>query len=244
MRFVRSVLSGICFFIFGLGGFIIGSAVFPIIVLFSSKKRRFILAKVIMVSWKIFVKLMIGFRLIKVDVKNIERLKSCKGKVVIANHPSLIDVVLLVSIIPNAICVVKSSLLHNIWVSGIIKMVYIANNKDVSSFISEAGNLLHQGFNIIIFPEGTRTKPDDVEHHLYRGFAQLALYAKVPILPIVIRNNPSILGKGQGWYNVGDRVSVYTITVCDDINIPLQKVENFHKTSKEIVSIVKSIFFS
>ena len=195
IRFIRSVLCALCFCIFGLGGLLIGSAIFPIILLFyKSEQQRKIFTNSIHISWRFFVWLLCFLRLIKINCPESKRLKSLRGTIVIANHPSLIDVVILVSKIPNSVCVVKESLFRNPFVRGVIGKTYIANTMKPDEFIKNGSDVLSKGYNIVIFPEGTRTVPGKIIR-LHRGFAYLGLATGADILPIKItitRNTSNI----------------------------------------------------
>lgn len=223
-KFLRSVLSGFCFTIFGLGGVITGSIIVPILLIFCKKShQRKTLSFSVHLLWRAFVGLMCLLKLIDVKCSDNNRLPKIRGKIVIANHPSLIDVVILVAKIPNSICVVKESLFHNIFIRAIIRRVYVSNSMNAEQFIKQASEILDAGYNIIIFPEGTRTIPGKPVH-FHRGFAYLQIESKHDILPIHIENEPKILGKNQAWWDVGDRTSIYTLT--------LQPLIRFEKNKK------------
>lgn len=215
--FFRSLLSGLCFSIFGIGGFLTGITIVPIVFVFCSKKaQRRILSGTIHYLWKFFVGLMCVLKLINVKIKNENELKKLRGNIVVANHPSLIDVVILVSKIPHSICVVKGALFKNFFIKSLIRRVYLSNSMSPEEFLNKASDALQSGYNIIIFPEGTRTQKQK-PIHFHRGFAYLHIHSKHDIQPILIKNNPEILCKGSHWYDVGTKTSIYTLK-------PLQKI--------------------
>ena len=216
-RFIRSFLSGLCFSIFGIGGIITGTIFVPLILIFCSKKaQKRILSGTVHWLWRAFVGLMCALKLIDIKIKNEQKLKQLRGNIVIANHPSLIDVVILVSKIPGSICVVKGSLFKNIFIKSLIRRVYLSNSMSPEEFIAQASSDLDSGYNIIIFPEGTRTQKHKTIH-FHRGFAYLQIHSKHDIQPIHIKNTPYILGKGTPWYDVGDKTSVYTLKILPKI---------------------------
>lgn len=232
IRFLRSLLCAFCFCIFGFGGLLIGSAVFPIFLLiYNSQKQRKIFANTIHYSWRLFVWIMCALRLIKVNCPEHKRLKTLRGTIVIANHPSLIDVVILVSKIPNSVCIVKESLFKNMFVRKVIGKIYLSNTMNPDEFIANGADILLKGYNIIIFPEGTRTIPNKAVH-LHRGFAYLQIATGANILPIKITNNPQILGKTQKWWDIGTKTSVYNIVIK-----PAICFNNKNKTNKRIVAV-------
>ena len=246
MRFVRAILSGICFTIFGVGGFFIGAVVFPVVCLTVKKTRqRAVFTAIIHYSWKLFVFLMRAFRLIGLDIGRDDAavLKNLRGTVVAATHPSLIDIVILISLIPRAVCIVKSDLAHNFWMKSIIRKIYLVND-DPELFVKEATDLLAHGFNVIVFPEGTRTDFKGKKRKIHRGFAHIAVRAKSAVLPVMIRNDPAILGKGQTWHQMGDKTSVYAISVLPVIIPDATEGENFHKAAADMTDRLTRVLFS
>ena len=155
-------------------------------------------------------------KLIDVTIKNEKEMKKLRGNIVVANHPSLIDVVILVSVIPRSICVVKGSLFKNFFIKSLIRRVYLSNTMTPEDFLNQATKDLNAGYNIIIFPEGTRTLTNKPVH-FHRGFAYLQMFSKHNIQPIHIENKPHILGKGSKWYDVGTKTSVYTLKMLPKI---------------------------
>ncbi len=243
-RFFRSFLSGLCFAIFGIGGIITGITIVPIVLIFCSKKiQKRILSGTIHYLWKSFVWLMCILKLIKIDIQNEKKLKNLCGTIVIANHPSLIDVVILVSKIPHSICVVKDGLFKNIFIKTLIRRVYLSNSMTPEDFINHATQDLNMGYNIIIFPEGTRTQKHK-PIHLHRGFAYLHIHSKHEIQPIHIQNEPHILGKGTPWYDVGNKTSVYTLKIMPKIVFDKKIKTDNRKNAILITEMAKKSLFS
>lgn len=242
-RFIRSFLSGFCFSIFGIGGLVAGTLIAPFPLLLCNKRnQRRILSGTVHYLWKIFVWLMCTLKLIDVKIQNEKKLKQLRGNIVVANHPSLIDVVILVSRIPRSICVVKGSLFQNFFIKFLIRHVYLSNSMQPEAFMKHATDCLNDDYNIIIFPEGTRTiKGKPV--HLHRGFAYLQLYSKHDIQPIHIKNNPHILGKGSKWYDVGNKTSVYTIKMLPAVHFKSKKTLNERQSAVMITEKTKKALF-
>ena len=218
-RFLRSLLSGFCFSIFGIGGFITGTLIVPFILILCPKPvQKRLISSTIHYLWKFFVWLMCCLKLIDIKIRNKQEIKKLRGKIIVANHPSLIDVVILVSKIPRSICIVKGDLFKNFFIKSLIRQVYLSNNMSPEEFIKEASADLELGYNIIIFPEGTRTVPGS-KIHFHRGFAYLQIFSGHDIQPFHLENNPHILGKGSKWWDVGDKTSVYTLKMLPEIKL-------------------------
>ena len=141
--------------------------------------------------FKIFVKLATILGGISLSVENKGALTELRSKVVIANHPSLFDVVILFSLIPNADCIVKGELIQNKFISLIIKNLYIPNNIPFEDQLEHAKKSMEEGNNLIIFPEGTRSKPGE-PWEFKKGAARFALYSKNDVIPIFFGGNEKI----------------------------------------------------
>ena len=242
-RFIRSCFCVFCFGVFGLGGLLIGSAIFPIILLFyKSNTQQKLFVNTVHLTWRFFVWLMCALRLISVKCPAHKELKTLRGTIVIANHPSLIDVVILVSKIPNSVCVVKDSLFKNIFIRKVISKIYLSNTMSPDEFIEQGTKVLSKGYNIVMFPEGTRTIQGK-KIHLHRGFAYLQIASGANILPIKITNNPPVLGKLQKWWDVGDKTSVYNIIPQSPILYDSLQSGANRTTALNITEKVKNILF-
>ena len=243
MRLFRSFLTLFCFSLFGVGGLIIGTILFPILILFlRTPQKRLILCNIIHYAWIFFVKVMIFLRLIDVQIVGQKNLKNLKGHIIISNHPTLLDIVLLISIIPNTSCIVKGSLLKNFFIRHIIQRIYLVNSSDPTDFLEKGKELLSQGLNLVIFPEGTRTDNNQYKK-IHRGFAQLALRSRKPLLPVQIKCTPLILGKKQKWYDVGVKTVLYHIHFLPVISAPFSTEPNLHYQAKKLSELVYSELF-
>lgn len=242
-KFFRSFLSGLCFSIFGIGGIITGATLVPVLLIFCSKRtQKRVLSGTVHHLWRAFVWLMCFLKLIDIKIKNEQFLHDLHGNIVIANHPSLIDVVILVSKIPRSICVVKDSLFKNMFIKSLIRRVYLSNSASPDDFIKEATEDLDNGYNIIIFPEGTRTQKHK-PIHMHRGFAYLQMHSGHDILPIYIENKPHILGKNTPWYDVGDKTSVYTLKILPKIVFNTRNKKTDRKNAVLITEKAKKSLF-
>lgn len=243
-RLFRSFLSGFCFSVFGIGGIFVGATLVPLLLIFCSKSvQKRVLSNTVHYLWRAFVWMMCALRLINIKIKNEKTLRKLRGNIVIANHPSLIDVVILVSKIPRSICVVKGSLFKNMFVKSLIRRVYLSNSMSPEDFLDAASKDLADGYNIIIFPEGTRTQKQK-PIHLHRGFAYLQMRSGHDIQPVLIENRPHILGKNTAWYDVGDKTSVYTLKPLSKIVFNKKVKRTARQTAVSITEATKKSLFS
>lgn len=213
----RVFATGSSFALFGIGGVLLWILVFPALnLLIRDTRRRGVIARrVIQRSFAIFIECMRVMGVLSYRIDNVERLHR-QGLLVLANHPTLIDVVFLVSLVPDADCVVKSRLARNPFTRGPIRASGYICNDGGPSLVDEGIASVRSGRNLVIFPEGTRSPPEGLGP-LRRGAANMAVRGGLAVTPVVIRCTPPTLGKGLPWYRVPPRRFHISITVLADL---------------------------
>jgi 1-acyl-sn-glycerol-3-phosphate acyltransferase len=173
------------YFLFGVGGIILSFVIFPTLRTFVHPGWRFRRAMrvSIRITFNIFVNYMRLARVVHLKVVNAERLKQARGMVVVANHPTLLDVSMLFCCVRQANCIVRGDMFSNPFTRGIVSRLFIPQYLDFEHTMEEAGKSLAEGDNLIIFPEGTRSVRGKV-NPLKRGAAHLALRTGHDILPL------------------------------------------------------------
>lgn len=121
------------------------------------------------------------------------------GQLIIANHPSLLDVVFLIAKIPGVCCVVKKTLLKNPFLALQVRLAGYIFNSGESDFLECCTARLDAGESLIIFPEGTRTRAEG-KFRFRRGAAYLLMMSNAPVRPVYISCEPATLGKRDPWY--------------------------------------------
>lgn len=223
----RRLFTGLSFALFGIGGIFLSLFIFPFILLIPNhEKRQHIARGVVQRTFKLFIGFMRLFGVLSYEAHGFERINQRRGQLIIANHPTLLDVVFLVSLINDADCIVKAPLFKNPFMFGSVRSAhYIPNNADdAEGLIQECITRIHNGSNLIIFPEGTRSVTGK-SHKLQRGAANIAIRGEIKPTPILISCRPSTLSKGERWYNIPPRKMHFHLVVQDDFSIAPYKSE-------------------
>ena len=217
--FWRSVATGLCFTLFGLGGLILGVLVFPATLLLpgGSARRRARMRGLVQRALRLFVRVINGVRVISYEFHGSERLGR-PGQLIIANHPTLVDVVFIVAFTPAPCCVVKTALFRNPVTRGVVRAAGYISNSPTDEMIHGASAALHSGDSLVMFPEGTRTRPGQ-PLQFARGTASIAVHAADVLTPVYVRCEPLLLPKFVPWYRVPPRRPHYTFEVGDDIDL-------------------------
>lgn len=215
----RLLATTFCFTCFGLGGLLIGLVAFPLLIAFSPDRtiRARRTQTLIHHAFRFFVGLMCWVGVISLEVRDAERLWR-KGLLVLANHPSLIDVVILMSLLKQTNCIVKSSLWRNPFTRGPVIAAGYINNKGGAELIQDCVAALAAGDNLIVFPEGTRTRLSG-PMQLQRGAANIAVRAQCTVTPVTICVSTPMLPKETPWYQVPPTRPHFVVQVQDDLDM-------------------------
>lgn len=166
-------------------------------------------------TWRFFVNYLKWAGILEVKYHGFERLGR-EGQLVLANHPSLLDVVLIFSQESRFNCIVKKDLLDNPSMSSPIRACGFIPNTESEELLEQSHQIL-QNQALLLFPEGTRTDWDGVVK-LHRGAVSIGLRSAKVITPIVIKMHPLNFKKGQPWYKIPSKKISYELTVGEDID--------------------------
>lgn len=214
-RFCATLLS---YGMFGLGGLVLGLLVFPVMQCLPSTPdvRRRRARRILQVALRTLISAMRRMGALTYDVQGAERLGR-PGQMIVANHPSLIDVVFLIAFSPGAGCVVKQSMWRNPVTRGTALAAAYVPNQPTDAMIDLATQALESQQSVIIFPEGTRTIPGQ-PLRFHRGAASIAVKAATIVTPVFIRCEPTTLTKSTPWYRIPDRRVHISMHVGEDID--------------------------
>lgn len=207
--------TGLSFTVFGLACILFGVTLFPLACLTTrdraTARRR---AQWIVHRWFIFfARFMSSIGIIRYEIRGAEKLRR-SGQVIIANHPSLIDVVLLIAHIPEVDCIVKRQIFDNPFMRWPALWAGYIRHDTPEQLIADCVGVLKNGHSLLVFPEGTRSVPGQ-PIHMTHGAARIALEAGADILPVTISCEPPMLVKNEPWYRVPLRRGHYILDVGD-----------------------------
>ena len=222
-RIWRWLATGFFFALFGIGGLLLSLIWFNLLRLIIRQPDRLhrMTLNSIRSSFRFFLG---GLRLVGVmDYRftGDEKFQQDTGCLIVANHPSLLDYVILASQMPRCDCIVKQALLKNPFLSGVIKAAGYLVNSGSDALLQACETRLQAGGTLLIFPEGTRTVPGD-PLTLQRGAANIALRANCDVRIVHITCQPPMLTKRGKWYQIPPVKPQFVITVADKV-----KAEDF-----------------
>ncbi len=151
----------------------------------------------------VFVGYLRAFGLIELEAEGLSGSGGCAGSIVAANHPGLLDAVLVVSQLPRAVCLMKGSLARNIVLSGTARLAGYVHNRSGVGLVKNCEERLREGASLVVFPEGTRTVSGKLRP-FKMGFALVAVLTRSPVQTVFITADSNYLGKGWPFFRRPD----------------------------------------
>jgi len=133
--------------------------------------------------------------LLRMDARALDALAGEPGLIVVANHPSLLDALMLVARLPRSACVMKASLMRNPFLGPGARLARYIRNDSPRGMVRLAVQDLQDGGQLVLFPEGTRTTERPL-NPFRPGFALISKLARAPIQAVFIDTDSPYLGKG------------------------------------------------
>ena len=133
--------------------------------------------------------------LLQVQAQALDSLRHEPGLLVVANHPSLLDALLLAARLPRGACIMKASLLRHPLLGPGARLARYIRNDSARGMVRRAVQELRNGGQLLMFPEGTRTVVPPV-NPFFGSFTLIAKRAQAPIQAVFIDTDSPYLGKG------------------------------------------------
>lgn len=150
--------------------------------------------RVIMGGFHFYLRLLSGLCSCRFDLSELDTLRDQGPLIIAANHPSLLDAVLIVSRLPNVVCVMKAALmLHPLFGSAARLARYIRND-GMLQIVQQSRETLQTGAQVLIFPEGTRTKAFPLDP-LTPTLGLIARRSGAPVQTVFLEFSTPYLGK-------------------------------------------------
>lgn len=215
----RVVATCASFVFFGACGFVFSMVAFAAVVLWPNQRScQRVMVLVIHYYFRAFIAVLQYVGVMTLEVLGGSRLYQGKPTIVVANHPTYLDVVVLLALTPSACCVVKRAHWRNPCLWGIVRAAKYVSNADALALVDAGVRQLAAGYTMIIFPEGTRSPGGHRLHAFSRGFAHMAVQSRSSIQPVLINCDPPVFTKELRWYHVPPRPFHIRVNVLDPID--------------------------
>jgi 1-acyl-sn-glycerol-3-phosphate acyltransferase len=166
-------------------------------------------------------KILRWMRILHFDPREVDGEFPTEPCVLVANHPTLVDISSLLATQSNLVFPVKSSMFRTFWARPLLEAAdhFEASASDpfsVGKVVDKGVERLQQGYRVLIFPEGTRSPLGDL-HPFGRTAFEIAVRQNVPVVPVVITCKPHWLSRERSFFNPPSEVPRLRIRVLDPI---------------------------
>jgi 1-acyl-sn-glycerol-3-phosphate acyltransferase len=192
-RFFHSLFS---FMYYGLGGFLLSliGALFVKIMPFSRKTK---LKAFHYVMSKFMYSVFLTYPATKRRIINKSNEKFAKPAIIIANHTSFLDILAVGTLSPNIIFLVSDWVYNSPFFGRGVRLAgFYPVSNGIDNGVEHLREKVAQGFSLMIFPEGTRSRDNSVKR-FYKGAFFLAEELKLDIIPVVIHGYSETSPKGD-----------------------------------------------
>lgn len=210
-RAFRTVTVALCFVGFWSGAFLLAWLWVPLVSLLPAAREAKVrhLHGAVRLAFRLFHGTMRALRLYHRQSPATTLRPGASPVVLVANHPTLCDVTSIASLFPNVVAVARPSFAANPLIGRVVRACGFVPTS--VHLLRECEERLRQGYDVLVFPEGTRS-PVGGLHPFHRGAFELAARAGVPLVLLRLTCAPSALSKGLPIWKVADRMAVLTIT--------------------------------
>lgn len=172
------------------------------------------------------------FGMLRLDARALDGLRDEPGLIIVANHPSLLDALMLVARLPRSACIMKAELMRNPFLGAGARLARYIRNDSTRNMIRLAVEDLKQGGQLVLFPEGTRTTRAPI-NPFRPGVTLIAKLARAPIQTVFIDTDSPYLGKGWPLWKLPPLPIRFSVRLgerfapADDSDALLQELERY-----------------
>ena len=221
------------------GTFFIGSIFLSVLIIpvtifvYYKKKRQTIFRYLICYTFKFIVLISVNIRK---DFSRLDKDMFKKSSVLVTNHQSMVDLIVLLSLSPKLVILVKDWVWNNPVFGFVVRNAgYLNVNHNNEKFNKILEEQISFGNTIAVFPEGTRTKDGKIKR-FHKGAFLIADQHKIPVKGILMDGIYDIFPKSSFIIKPG------IITLLSIIDIPYNheiRNEGYSATSKKICRLFR-----
>lgn len=137
----------------------------------------------------------------RIELDELAPILDQRGIIVAANHPCLLDALLLLSRLPDGVPLMKAELADSVFWGAPAHLAGYISNRNIMGVVRTARDRIAEGAQLLIFPEGTRSNPWPLGP-LRGAIAIIAQRAQAPVQTVIIETNTLFLSKGWPLHRI------------------------------------------
>jgi len=184
---------------------------YPFFLILLSHKSGYWLANILRKLWALLIMLFTGIWIV---VEKESKSKIPSPCVFVANHSSYLDILSLALVANgNYMFMAKQELMKIPLFRVFFRTVDIGVNRsssvDAAKAYKRTVNRIKEGYNVVIFPEGTIGTQVPNLRNFKDGAFKLAIDTEIPIVPVTLLDNWKRLSDKKGWSGSPGLMRVY-----------------------------------
>lgn len=148
----------------------------------------------------------------KIKIEGSEKINKKQTYVIISNHQSVLDILVLYRLWMNFKWISK---IENLkvpvlgWYLRMAKYIPVdrGNSQSKSVMMTESVEMLNKGISILIFPEGTRSAAGETKP-FKKGAFEMALMTDKPVLPVAVEGTGKVLSRHARIFRPVNRIVI------------------------------------
>jgi 1-acyl-sn-glycerol-3-phosphate acyltransferase len=187
--------------LFGVAGFVFNLLCWCSGLVAGGPRRERFIQRAIQREFSVFTRWLVYLRLLQIEYRGCDSINA-PGRVIVANHPSLLDAVFLIARVPAAVCIFKPAIRRNpVLGRSAIRAGYIPSDRGLD-LVRSATAKIAAGATLVVFPEGTRTPASGRIGAFRPGFALIARRAHAPLQLVRISCDGELLTKERACWKL------------------------------------------
>lgn len=186
-------------FVFFTSGCGILSGIVPVLMLLpvSGRRKKEWFNSMLRVTLRFFLKTIVTVKQINMNPTGE---KFDKPAVIIANHQSFVDILVLLALLPRVVMVTNRWVWKSPFFGRIVRFSgFMSTDEGYDTMVQRLQLKVANGYSVVIFPEGTRSSDCTVKR-FHKGAFFLAGALKLDIVPVLLYGNGMVVSKKQPFY--------------------------------------------
>jgi 1-acyl-sn-glycerol-3-phosphate acyltransferase len=124
-----------------------------------------------------------------------------KPSIIVANHTSTLDILLVTMLHPKLILMTNKWVWNSPVFGGVVRLAeYYPVSEGIEDSVRRLKDRVAEGYSIVVFPEGKRSE-DGALRRFHKGAFFIAEALQLPILPLLIHGGAHAIPKGSFYLN-------------------------------------------
>ena len=187
---------------------------------------------------RITVNYLIWSGILECNLQELAPLRQQKGLILVANHPSRLDSLILASALPHMTCVTKASIWERPTLGSTLRTAGYPRHDTLLRLLAPATTCLTEGGQLLLFPEGTRSRAGEAPGEFQAGFAAIAQRTRSAVQPLLIETTSLYLSQGWPFLKQPPLPMRYTVHVPPRFPAPARD----ESCGRALVEAVESLF--